>query len=265
MRKGKNAHVPRAIDHVVVAVADLAQTIQDYERLGFTVTFGGDHAHRGSHNALITFQDGSYIELIAFKHEPPVKDNTWWDLLQTGEGLVDFALVSDDLLSELQRLTSQNLEIIGPMEGGRLRTDGVRVAWRLARLNVNGAERLPFVIDDITDRDLRVPRGADAIHANGVTGIAGVTVAVTSLTAAEPPFRALLGGARRGGEALRFTVGHQFVQLIEPSDPTSEVAEWISSRGSGPFRVTLHGPSPLRRDGRDLDPELTHSARFAVE
>ena len=257
--------MPRAIDHVVVAVDDLTQAVGDYERLGFTVTFGGDHAHRGSHNALITFQDGSYIELIAFKHEPPVKDNTWWDLLQTGEGLVDFALVSDDLLTELQRLTSQDLEITGPMEGGRLRTDGVRVAWRLARLNVNGVERLPFVIDDITDRDLRVPRGANAIHANGVTGIAGVTVAVTSLTGAEPLYQALLGEARTGGDALRFTVGHQFVQLIESSEPTSEVAEFVSSRGSGPFRVTLQGPSPVRGNVRDLDPELTHSARFTVE
>jgi hypothetical protein len=249
----------------VVAVNDLTQTVQDYERLGFTVTIGGDHAHRGSHNALITFQDRSYIELIAFKHEPPVKDNTWWDLLQTGEGLVDFALVSDDLLAELRHLRSQDFEITGPMEGGRLRTDGVRVAWRVARLNVNGVERLPFVIDDITDRDLRVPRGADAIHANGVTGIAGVTVAVTSLTDAGPLYRALLGEARAAGDALRFTVGHQFVQLIEPSEPTSEVAEWVSSRGSGPFRVTLQGPSPLGGNVRDLDLELTHSARFAVE
>lgn len=257
--------MPRAIDHVVVAVDDLTQTMGNYERLGFTVTFGGDHAHRGSHNALITFQDGSYIELIAFKHEPPVKDNTWWDLLQTGEGLVDFALVSDDLLTELQRLTSQDLEITGPMEGGRLRTDGVRVAWRLARLNVNAVERLPFVIDDITDRDLRVPRGADAIHANGVTGIAGVTVAVTSIAAAEPLYRALLGEARTTGDALRFSLGHQFVELIEPSESMSEVAEWVSSRGSGPFRVTLQGPSPLGSDVRHLDPELTHSARFTVE
>ena len=67
------SHVLKAIDHVVVAVNNLKHTIQDYEQLGFTVTIGGDHAHRGSHNALVTFQDGSYIELIAFKHEPPVK------------------------------------------------------------------------------------------------------------------------------------------------------------------------------------------------
>jgi catechol 2,3-dioxygenase-like lactoylglutathione lyase family enzyme len=257
--------MPTAIDHVVVAVNDLTQTIQDYERLGFTVTIGGEHAHRGSHNALITFQDRSYIELIAFKHEPPVKDNTWWDLLQIGEDLVDFALLADDLQAELNHLESQGFDITGPMEGGRIRTDGVKVAWRLARLNVSGAERLPFVIDDITDRELRVPLGDHAIHPNGVTGIAGVTVAVTSFATAESLYRGLLGEATMSGDALRFTVGSQFVELVEPAEPGSEVAAFVSSRGSGLFRVALRGPSPLTDGAQVLDPDLTHSAQFVVE
>lgn len=255
----------RAIDHVVVAVENLTDAIQDYDRLGFTVTIGGDHAHRGSHNALITFQDRSYIELIAFKREPPVKDNTWWDLLQIGEGLVDFALVSDDLLSELESLESEGFTITGPMEGGRIRTDGVRIAWRLARLNSAGSERLPFVIDDITDRDLRVPLGDDAVHPNCVTGIAGVTVAVTSLPGAGTLYRGLLGEAHAAGDALRFSVGEQFVQLIEPADSESEIARFVASRGSGPFRVTLRGPSPPTGNAQELDPALMHSARLVVE
>lgn len=257
--------MPTAIDHVVVAVNDLTQTIQDYERLGFTVSIGGEHAHRGSHNALITFQDQSYIELIAFKHEPPVKDNTWWDLLQIGEGLVDFALLSDNLLAELEYLKAQEFQITGPIEGGRIRTDGVRVAWRLARLNASGEERLPFVIDDITDRELRVPLGDNAVHPNGITGIAGVTVAVASLTAAEPLYRGLLGEAQTVDDALQFTIGDQFVQLVEPAEPESEVAAFVSSRGSGPFRVMLRGSAPLSATTQNLDLELTHSARFVVE
>ncbi len=257
--------MPTAIDHVVVAVNDLTQTIQDYERLGFTVTIGGEHAHRGSHNALITFQDRSYIELIAFKHEPPVKDNAWWELLQIGEGLVDFALLADDLRAELKHLESRGFEVTGPMEGGRVRTDGVNVAWRLARLNVSGAERLPFVIDDITDRELRVPLGAHAIHPNGVTGIAGVTIAVPSLTTAEPLYRGVLGEATMLGDAPRFTVGSQFIELVEPAETEPEVAAFVSSRGSGPLRVTLRRPSPLTDGAQVLDPDLTHSAQFVVE
>jgi len=257
-------HVPKAIDHVVVAVNDLKHTIQDYEELGFTVTIGGDHAHRGSHNALITFQDGSYIELIAFKHEPPVKDNTWWDLLQVGEGIVDFALVSDDLLAELELLKSQDFEITGPMEGGRLRPDGVRVAWRLARLNTAGIERLPFVIDDITERELRVPQGNDVVHRNGVTGIAGVTVAVAALAAAEPLYQGLFGEPQAQRDTPRFSVGDQFVDLVQADAVNPDVAEFVSSRGSGPFRVTLREASPGAGIPRKFDPVLTHAARFVM-
>ncbi|MDQ3655142.1 MAG: VOC family protein [Chloroflexota bacterium] len=253
--------MPRAIDHVVVAVHDLTQAIHDYERLGFTVTIGGDHAHRGSHNALITFEDGSYIELIAFKHEPPVKDNTWWDLLQIGEGLVDFALVSDDLRAELEHLKSHDFESTGPMEGGRLRTDGIRIAWRVARLNTGGSERLPFLIDDITAHDLRVPRGEDAVHANGILGIAGVTVAVSSNDVAEPLYRALLGEPRTGGEATRFMVGGQFVDLVPPGPGAPDMTGFVSSRGSGPFQVTLRGSGPVP----EFALNLTHSARFIIE
>ncbi len=253
--------MPKAIDHVVVAVHDLTQAITDYRRLGFTVTIGGDHAHRGSHNALITFDDGSYIELIAFKHEPPVKDNTWWDLLQIGEGLVDFALVSDDLLAELEHLSARDFDITGPMEGGRLRKDGIRIAWRVARLNTAGSERLPFLIDDITAHDLRVPRGEDAMHTNGILGIAGVTVAVSSNETAEPLYRALLGEPDLTGATLRFTVGGQFVDLVQPGPDAPDVAGFVSTRGRGPFQVTLRGSGPVP----EFALNLTHSARFVVE
>jgi hypothetical protein len=49
-----------AIDHVVVAVNDLTRQSRIWNSA--SPSPGGDHAHRGSHKALITFQDGSYIE-----------------------------------------------------------------------------------------------------------------------------------------------------------------------------------------------------------
>ena len=63
--------VIRAIDHIVILVTDLQTAIDDYRALGFTVTFGGEHADGNTHNALVPFADGSYFELIAFKHEAP--------------------------------------------------------------------------------------------------------------------------------------------------------------------------------------------------
>jgi hypothetical protein len=254
--------VPNAIDHVVVAVHDLPQAMEDYERLGFTVTPGGDHAHRGSHNALITFGDGSYIELIAFKHEPPVKDNTWWDLLQLGEGLVDAALLVDDLPAETDRLAAAGYAVTGPMEGGRLRPDGIRIAWRVARLNVGGAVRLPFVIDDISPHDLRVPPGTG--HSNAVEGIAGVTIAVLALADAEPLYGGLLGASIREGDTIRYAAGDQVIALVEPGPADPGIGAFLERFGSGPYRVSLRGGSDLVAGTRELPANLTHGTRFVI-
>jgi catechol 2,3-dioxygenase-like lactoylglutathione lyase family enzyme len=247
----------QGIDHVVVAVNDLARTMHDYEHLGFTVTPGGDHAHRGSHNALITFADGSYIELIAFKHEPLEKDNDWWDVLQNGEGLVDVALLSDDLPAEAERLRVNGLDVT-LMEGGRVRTDGIRVGWRIARLPVSSVARLPFVIDDLTERTLRVPVGAAARHANGVIGIARVTIAMPSLPDAAAVYRHLLGEPVTLDDGFRFEAGAHTVDLVSAGSATT-------SRPRFPQEVTLcrEGESPDTLT--TLDRALTHGANLTIE
>jgi catechol 2,3-dioxygenase-like lactoylglutathione lyase family enzyme len=247
--------VPIAIDHVVVAVHDLQQTTQDYERLGFTVSIGGDHAHRGSHNALVVFQDGSYIELIAFKHEPPVKDNDWWDVLQLGDGLVDAAVISAGLVEESARLREAGLAVADPFQGGRHRPDGIEIAWRLARIATDDGVRLPFVIEDVTPHDLRVPGGPLAVHANGTTGIARVTFGVPSRAAATPAYTALFGDPMEDGT---FAVGDQNITLVEPGDVPDDVATLIATRGSRPVSVTLAGTN------QDLPLELTHGAAFTI-
>ena len=57
----------RSLDHLVIAVHDLDRSIADYRSMGFTVNPGGRHPGRSSHNALIVFADGAYIELIGLK------------------------------------------------------------------------------------------------------------------------------------------------------------------------------------------------------
>lgn len=57
--------MPFQIDHVVIAVSDLARAVADYRALGFTVLEGGVHASDATHNALIGFADGTYLELLA--------------------------------------------------------------------------------------------------------------------------------------------------------------------------------------------------------
>ena len=68
-------------DHAVIAVQNLDVAIQDYCDLGFTVFRGGVHANRATENALIVFEDGTYLELLARTNEQPVA------------GLIDFGVL----------------------------------------------------------------------------------------------------------------------------------------------------------------------------
>jgi hypothetical protein len=65
------------LDHLVVLVRDLEGAIGDYGVLGFAVTPGGEHADGLTRNALIPFEDGSYLELVAFLDPEDTRDNVW--------------------------------------------------------------------------------------------------------------------------------------------------------------------------------------------
>ena len=178
----------RGIDHVVLVVGDLARASAEHRERGFTVTPGGEHTGGLTHNALIGFQDGSYLELIAFYDVAAARGkHSWQPVAERGGGWADFALRSDDIHVDADALKHL---LVRPLEpGGRTRPDGVAVAWMLARLR----PPLPFLIEDITPRAVRVPQGEAARHRNGLTGIAGIVLGARDtglLTAAYGRLRA---------------------------------------------------------------------------
>src|SRR2546430_17587272 len=87
----------QALDHVVIMVPDLEAAIRDYTELGFTVVRGGSHP-TGTHNALIAFPDGAYVELIAFQRKNP--QHPWWDVAQKGAGPIYFCMRAHNLTGD---------------------------------------------------------------------------------------------------------------------------------------------------------------------
>jgi catechol 2,3-dioxygenase-like lactoylglutathione lyase family enzyme len=256
--------MPLTIDHIVIAVIDLDQAIRDYEALGFTVLPGGEHP-RGSRNALVVLADGAYLEIIAFAR--PVPDFRWWKVLNdAGSGLVDYALLPADTLdADLARARAAGIEIDGPIDGARLKPDGTNIAWRSAR---PPEPDIPFLCEDVTPRALRVPEGAAREHANGVTGIAGVTVAVRDLAASVARYKALTGlepaafGAVPGlGFGLaQFRLGRQVLSLTEARSEACEgLTRHLDRRGQGAFALSFYGPAD-----RPLDRVLAHGARLEI-
>lgn len=254
------------IDHVVIGVRDLEQAAADYEALGFTVTPGGEHAGGATHNALIGFADGTYLELIAFTDPERPQEHRWWSKIAAGEGLIDFALRSDGLAAEASRLRDAGLANDGPQEGGRLRPDGERVAWRNLVVE-NPDVSLPFLIEDVTPRELRVPAGTAANHLNGVMGVDGLTVAVDDLDKGAAIFAALLnadaettGSAAGTGEARRLAVGPHWVELVRLGVLDAEPREALATR-RGPVGLILHRFTGV---GNALSPDLTHGASIRI-
>ena len=259
------------IDHIVIAVRDLTRAAAHYEAAGFTVTPGGEHADGETHNALVTFGDGAYFELIAFKEPDRPRDHRWWAKLARGEGLVDYALLvrSGGLDEEATRLRGAGVAVEGPRDGGRLRPDGQRVVWRSVWPDRASGSPLPFLIEDVTPRELRVPGGRAAQHRLGVAGVAGVVVAVGEIERRAAAFAALLGkgevtagsvtdGARRG---QRFALGaSQWIELVEGDDTGGPLRQYLQARGEGVYEVVLDGAEPSGL----LSPELTHGARVRI-
>jgi hypothetical protein len=166
--------VIRGLDHVVLVVLDLVTAVAEHRARGFTVTPGGEHAGGLTHNALVGFGDGSYLELIAFHDLPSAQGkHSWAPVAERGGGWADFALLSDDLRDDAAALGS--LLARPPEDGGRTRPDGVALAWRVARMR----KPLPFLIEDLSARELRVPGGDAAKHSNGTKGVAKIVLGAT--------------------------------------------------------------------------------------
>ncbi len=234
------------LDHLVILADDLDQAQAEYTRLGFTITPGGTHVDGLTHNALIIFADGTYLELIAFLDPADRRDNVWgWRQYSSkGGGLIDYCFVSDDLEGEVAKFREHGLTVDEPTTGGRLRPDGVALRWRSARFWQAGRE-LPFLIEDLTPRELRVPAGG-ANHPNGVTGIGQLMVAVADLGRIAAIFGILLdtpsptfGTYRRyDARTASFDLGLTTLTLAAPTNPFSPLQQRFETLGMGPVAVT---------------------------
>lgn len=269
--------MPGGIDHIVILVKDLAQASADYAQLGFTVTPGGEHTGGATHNALIAFTDGTYFELIAFKGSIPPTQHRWGARLAQGEGIIDYALASDDVEAEVAAPTPRGLPTHGPVDMGRVRPDGQRIAWRIVSASMpgrnGGQSALPFMIEDVTPRPLRVPGDGAMRHALAVTHVVGLTLVVADLTRSAGALAALLGvegqtlPSRIAGAstAMRFPINSQWLELVQPTDTASALGRHLHMRGEGPYEVMLSGDRAAEPGSEALlQLEKTHGARIRV-
>jgi catechol 2,3-dioxygenase-like lactoylglutathione lyase family enzyme len=253
------------LDHVVIRVGDLEAAIADYSAIGFTVTEGGEHPTLGSRNALICFEDDTYLELITFESSPSTEESKsavmrrirGWET--ANQGLVDFAVVPTNVNAALAAARDRGLPVEGPFPGSRKRPDGQEVAWQFG---IPATPDMPFLCADVSARELRVPGGEARRHPNGAVGIHRIFVGVENLDESSKHYRALLGVEPRPPQtmlevsrAVEFPIGKGAVVLGE-SEPAASHGRVFSTRKKGPVLVILRVKGDIA--SKVLDPALTH-------
>jgi catechol 2,3-dioxygenase-like lactoylglutathione lyase family enzyme len=254
----------KSVDHIVIVVPELEAAIEHYSGVGFTVARGGKHSI-GSHNALIAFADGAYIELIAF-----LADGTghpWQNALEkNGGGFVDFCMVTDNLEGDVAAVRRAGAQISDPYAMTRDRPDGYRLSWELSVPAPPWNGRLPFLIRDQTPRDERVPHERE--HRNGVRGIQQVTIAVEDPDSVGRVYTSVLGSPRTplqrpelDAAGVEFAVGPHRIELLAPKSEASVIAKWIRVHGESPFEAKLIATG---RAHEQIDPILLGRARLGI-
>ncbi len=254
------------IDHIVIMVSDLDSAARQWGGIGFTVIPGGKHP-RGTHNALVAIEDGTYLELIAF-WEPEYDAHKWHRFQSTGAGLIDHALGSDELAREVDVLRERGIDYDGPNPGARSRPDGIELEWRTAQSTGTPGHGLPFLIDDITDRGLRVPFGEATKHPNGVRGVDTLQILVADLQSIGATYARLLGtemdqpvageAAGESTNAISLKAGDHTIEIHQP-ESEGELQKRLARLGDGPLAVRFYGSTAL-----EVSPKAVDGARIST-
>jgi len=236
------------LDHVVIAVNELNSAIKDYETLGFNVIQGGYHANRATHNALIIFSDRTYIELLAKTDEEPLSNVVDFSpMLDSGEGLAGFALYCDDIEDEAKRLTDAGFNV-GEITIGSREKDGRLIQWKLALID---SGFVPFLIQDITPREWRIPTTDNLItHPNRAVGISAVEIAVRELSTSWETYTKLMHMSPN-----LYARNHGRVGNIILQESNGFASRFISKHSSGFPQIFNGNISQEEIDSTDLSQE----------
>jgi hypothetical protein len=183
------------VDHVSVCGSNLDSLRQAFTDAGLTPDLGGPHGNGITQMAIIGFDDASYIELIA-PVKPGATEGSEWARFMSSEAVTcAWAVGTNVLLQEVDRLKKAGIPVKAPERGSRKRPDGMSVEWMTADVGTGTpGSTLPFVIEDQTPRDWRVQTSA-SVKGAPIYGVENVVIAVNNLDASIALFRKAYGWA----------------------------------------------------------------------
>jgi len=235
------------VDHATVCGDDLDALRAAFTGIGLTPDFGGPHGNGVTQMALIGFDDGSYLELIApvKKDDPKLASSSDWAKFIVGNaGPCAWAMGSSDIHGDAERLKKAGIKTEGPGAGSRKKPDGTTIEWETVQVGGTPGLLLPFMIQDKTPRELRVKPSA-SVKGSALTGIAVVVIGVKDLDAAIASFRKAYGldvpkveEHKEFGARLAYFSGTP-VMLATPLDSNSWLTERLAKFGESPVAYLL--------------------------
>lgn len=143
--------MPHKIDHIIYTAPNLEDGIQDIERiLGVYAIIGGRHPNYGTHNALLSLGNHTYLEIVAPDPESTLEKTKLWlkESFNKGPHLATWVLTADDIQGLHTKALSHGIKVGEISHGERVKPDGSILRWTLSDPNAmpfSGA--LPFLIN----------------------------------------------------------------------------------------------------------------------
>ena len=236
------------IDHVTAAGSSLKQLQANLAAIGIETVFGGPHSNGATEMALVSFPDGSYLELMAPRANADAQAlarQPWTKFMRADGGPCAWAVREKDVAAEVERLRAAGIAVSAPVRNGRQRPDGVRLDWETAQVGrePNGTF-FPFLIHDFTPREQRAfPQGKPLNKDFG--GVTKVVIAVHDLEASLKRYGQAYGTppaikqVDAGFGAHLALLGGAPVVLAQPLTADSWLAERLAQFGEAPCAFVL--------------------------
>ena len=247
------------IDHVTVAGSDLKQMQAKLSSVGIASVYGGVHSNHATEMAMVSFPDGSYLELMGIQPHADaaaVAVHVWAKFLQEDAGPCAWAMRDKNLAAEVSRLKAAGVAVSAPLAGGRTRPDGVRLEWETSDVGaVTRGTFFPFLIEDRTPREQRVFPSRKPVTKE-FRGVTRVVIAVRNLDDAIARYRQAYGvpppikQVDRDFEGYLALLGNVPVVLAQPLNGGSWLAERIEQYGEGPCAFVLAAVNPGHYKGQ---------------
>src|SRR6185369_389708 len=190
----------QGIDHVVIAVGDMARAAANFGRFGFTLTPRGRHT-TGSVNHCIMFER-DYFELLSVPVAHPVT-RYYQEFLAQGDGLAALALATDDARGFHDELAADGIPADAPVDFSRPVQLADRVADAAFRITQIAPDATPagrvFACQHFTREVVWRPEYQQ--HANRVLGLARIIAAAdpAHLQAVAQRYASIFAVAARSG------------------------------------------------------------------